>query len=97
MSTAELIPEVDQKKWDEAWAILSDLEQRLSPEDADRLGDAIDLLMQYQTEQTTWVIKRFTAGVTEIVEQAFREIERERNSASRSSGQPSGWWPPWRR
>ena len=92
MSTAELIPEVDQKKWDEAWAILSDLEQRLSPEDADRLGAAIDLLMQYQTEQTTWVIKRFTAGVTEIVEQAFREIER--NLKSR---RPSFWRFIWRR
>ncbi len=92
MSTAELIPEIDQKKWDEAWAILSDLEQRLSPEDADRLGDAIDLLMQYQTEQTTWVIKRFTAGVTEIVEQAFREIER-----NLKSHRPSFWRLIWRR
>ena len=92
MSTAELIPEVEQKKWDEAWAILSDLEQRLSPEDAKRLGDAIDLLMQYQTEQTTWVIKRFTAGVTEIIEQAFREIERNLKSS-----RPSFWRLIWRR
>ena len=76
MCTAELIPEVDQKKWDEAWAILSDLEQHLSPEDAERLCAAIDLLMQYQTEQTMWVIKRFTADATEIVEQSFQEFDR---------------------
>ena len=86
MSTAQINPEVDQKKWDEAWAILSDLEQRLSPEDAKQLADAIDLLMQYQTEQTLWVIKRFTAGVTEIVEQAFREVERKMESR-----RPSFW------
>ena len=87
----------EQEKVDEAFAVLTDIAERLNPEDAERLAAALEFLIGNAAQKTITVVKHFSVSSGELVEQAFQEMERERNSTSRSSGQPSGWWPPWKR
>ena len=92
MSTAQISPEVEQKRLDEAYAVLTDIAQRLSPEDTKLLGNALEIILVAASQKAQSEIKRFAAAATQLTEQAFQQIERKMESS-----RPCFWCRIWRR
>ena len=92
MSTAGLVPEAAQKRLDEAYAEIDHVVQKLSDEDTKRLGDALLVIMEHNSQFACSQLRSFTANIEALLVLTRHEIKRDLES-SRSSC----WWLPWRR